>query len=226
MTTGNTYKYYNHILYMSQSLHKYKLFNKNGIGESKKANIYFACVFIFGLLSSILALSVLSEQTQILLSSILLVLVIPAAYITRQYYRNRLQSTVQDVLGFSRSGRIDDFPVRSALRYLGHNVSNYKDDVVVDGNIYVKFEWNLDYESVQNLLHTVLKDKNIESLVYVYGGGKVTYGVKRLIEDNNIIMVSENDAYDAVYEKIKSNRHEITTDGDVSKNTTCAVNNT
>lgn len=210
---------------MNQLTHKHKLFHKNCIGESKKANIYSACVFILGLSLTILTLSMLSEQTQILLSSILLALIIPAAYITRQHYRNRLQNTVQDVLGFSRIGRIDDFPVRTALRYLGHNVSNYKDDVIADGIFYVKFEWNLDYGSVKNLLHTVLKDNNIESLVYVYRGGKLTYGVKRLIEDNDIIMVSENDAYDAVYEKIKSNRHDVSTYGDVSKDTTCAVNN-
>ena len=190
-------------------MHKHKLFHKNGIGESKKANVYFACVSVLGLSSSVLALFMLSEQTQILLSSVLLALVIPAAYVTRQHYRNRLQSTVQDVLGFSRGGRIDDFPVRSALRYLGHSVSNYKDDVVVDGTMYVKFEWNLDYESVQNLFRTVLESKNIKSLVYVYGGGKVTYGVKKLVEENDIIVFSENDAYDAVYEKIKSNKHVI-----------------
>ena len=193
---------------MNQLMHKHKLFHKNGIGESKKANIYFACV-ILGFSSGVLTLFILSGVITILSSVVLLTPAIPVAYVVKQHYCNKLHNTVQDVLGFSRSGRIDDFPVRTALRYLGHSVSNYKDDVISDGILYVRFMWNLDYESVRNLLYIVSEKKDVESLVLVYGGGRTTYGVKKLIKDNNIIVFHENDAYDAVYEKIMSDRHVI-----------------
>ena len=88
--------------------------------------------------------------------------------------------------GFSRSGRIDDFPLRTVLHYLGgggHNISNYKDDIIIDDIIiddilYGRFMWNLDYRSVKNLFNIMSDKKDVESLVLVYRNGKITHGVK------------------------------------------------
>ena len=203
---------------MSQSAIKPSdLFRKNGIGESVKADIYFILIVTAGVLSG--AILLLTSETPLLLTSgtpstflilavVAFIFAIPSAYFTRRWYIDRMCKFVTEIIGTNFDKLSGGINVETALCYLGHNVSGAvgRGEIVVDDVMRVFCEFRPNYDVIRYACKITSEDDRIESMAIVLFG-KTTNGAKMLIAQNNIKVFSMHDVYDAVYEKIKSDKH-------------------